>query len=172
MKMNPMRQIRIEKVTLNIGAGTDQELLKKGVKLLHNITGIEPVKTISDKRIPGWGVRPGLPLGCKITLRGPKAEEVLRKVLKAKENKLRKSCFDGNGNVAFGIHEYIDVPDLNYDASIGIIGFQINTTLMRPGLRIKYRKNERRKIGKSHVITQNDSMSFFNEKFNVTVEEE
>ena len=172
MKMNPMRQIKVEKVTLNVGAGNDQEVLKKGIKLLKNITGIEPVKTISDKRIPGWGVRPGLPLGCKITLRGPLAEDVLRKILKAKENKLRKSCFDPCGNVSFGIHEYIDVPDLNYDPSIGILGFQICTTLVRPGTRVKYRKNEKRKIGKTHLITQEDSMKFFNERFNVTVEEE
>ena len=172
MKMNPMKQIRIEKVTLNVGAGTDQELLKRGMKLLQNIAGIEPVKTISDKRIPGWGVRPGLPLGCKITLRGQQAEEVLRKVLKGKENKLKKSSFDDRGNVAFGIHEYIDVPDLNYDASIGIIGFQTCTTLTRPGMRVKYRKNERRKIGKSHLISQQDSIEFFNQKFGVVVEEE
>ena len=56
--MNPMKEIRIEKLTLNIGAGKDVELLKKGVKLIKHITGIEPVKTITQKRIPAlWWFR-------------------------------------------------------------------------------------------------------------------
>ena len=76
--MNSMKKIGIEKITFNIGAGTDQEKLKKGIMLLKNITGVEPVKTISEKRIPSWGVRPGLPVGCKVTLRGKKAEELVQ----------------------------------------------------------------------------------------------
>ena len=61
--MNKMREIRIEKITLNIGAGKDVGKLEKGVKLLKNITGINPVKTVTQKRIPTWGLRPGLPIG-------------------------------------------------------------------------------------------------------------
>ena len=53
--MNLMREIRIEKVTLNVGAGKDQDKLKKAQKLLKHITGIEPIKTITQKRIAGWG---------------------------------------------------------------------------------------------------------------------
>ncbi|AJF61381.1 TPA: 50S ribosomal protein L5 [Candidatus Woesearchaeota archaeon] len=170
--MNPMREIRIEKLTLNVGAGTDQEKLKKGMKLLKNITGIEPVKTITDKRIPGWGVRPGLPIGCKITIRREHARELLKRLLKAKDNRLPPGAFDSNGNVAFGIHEYIDIPGLEYDSAIGIIGFQVTITLSRPGHRVKYRKKLNRKLGKSHHITQQDSMDYFKKEFNVTTEEE
>jgi ATP-dependent Lon protease len=65
-----MQRIRIDKLTLNIGAGKDAPLLEKGVKLITQIAGVKPVKTITQKRIPGWGLRPGLPIGCKITLRG------------------------------------------------------------------------------------------------------
>ena len=57
---NPMRKIRIEKITLNIGAGKDEDILKRGLKLMQKITGVEPVKTITSKRIPSWGLRPGL----------------------------------------------------------------------------------------------------------------
>jgi len=67
--MNPMKVIRIEKITLNIGAGKDQNRLDKAKILLKHVTGIEPVKTVTKKRIPNWGLRPGLPIGCKITLR-------------------------------------------------------------------------------------------------------
>jgi large subunit ribosomal protein L5 len=169
--MNSMKTIRIEKLTLNVGAGTNQDTLKKGMKLLKNLTGIEPVKTISNKRIPAWGVRPGLPVGCKITLRGKENSALLKRLLASKENKLSKNCFDNEGNVSFGIHEYINVPELNYDASIGIIGFQVSITLQRPGFRIKNRRDMKRKVGKDHKITQEDSIAFFKENFNTSVEE-
>ena len=67
--MNSTRQISIEKVTLNIGAGKDQAKLEKGMKLINSIAGRPPVKTFTRKRIQEWGLRPGLPIGCKLTLR-------------------------------------------------------------------------------------------------------
>ncbi len=169
--MNVMKKIRIEKLTLNIGAGTSQERLKKGMKLIKNLAGIDPVKTTSDKRIPSWGVRPGLPIGCKLTLRKEKAKELLARLLKAKENKLNLSNFDNNGNVSFGIHEYIDVPGLSYDSEIGIMGFEASVTLSRPGFRVKYRKKQKSKPGKKHRITKEDSIGFFKKEFNIVVEE-
>ena len=76
--MNPMKTIKLEKVTLNIGAGKDQAKLEKGMLLLKNITNISPVKTFTKKRIPDWGIRPGLPIGCKLTLRKKKALDLLK----------------------------------------------------------------------------------------------
>ena len=58
--MNAMRQIGVEKVTLNIGAGKDQGKLEKGIKLIQTIAGHAPVKTFTKKRIQEWGLRPGL----------------------------------------------------------------------------------------------------------------
>ena len=87
--MNIMRNIKIEKITLNVGAGKDQVKLDKGIRLLKTITGIPPVKTKTNKRIPGWQLRPGLPIGCKITIRGKKAKEILIKLLGAKGNELK-----------------------------------------------------------------------------------
>lgn len=169
--MSVMKQIRIEKLTLNVGAGTDQELLKKGMKLIKNLTGTEPVKTITQKRIPSWGVRPGLPIGCKLTIRNKEQiEKLITRLLKAKENKLGENNFDSYGNVSFGIHEYIDVPELNYDSSIGIIGFQVTITLTRPGYRVKSRKKTQRKIGKTHLIKKEESIAFFKDKFKIMVE--
>ena len=170
--MSSMKDIRIEKVTFNIGAGKDQALLEKGISLLKNLTGVEPIKTITNKRIPSWGVRPGLPIGTKITIRDKaKIKDLLTRCLKAKENKLKKSCYDNNGNVAFGIHEYIDVPGLEYDPKIGIIGFQLCITLQRPGFSIKKKVIAPKLIGKKHKITQDDSITFMKEQFNVEVDE-
>ena len=167
--MNLMKNIRIEKLTLNIGAGKDQIKLEKGMKLIKNVTGLNPVKTFTKKRIPEWGLRPGLPIGCKITLRNKKANELLDVLLKAKDNKLKKSCF-GNGSVSFGIHEYINVPGVNYDPEIGVMGFQVCVTLERAGFRIKRRRIAKKSIAKNQIKTE-EAINFMKEKFNVEMEE-
>ena len=170
--MNPMKTIRIEKITLNVVAGKDQTRLEKGVLLLKNITGIEPVKTFTNKRIPTWGLRPGLPIGCKITLRKKPAEELLKRLLQAKNNKLKPTQFDSAGNVAFGIHEYVDIPGVAYDPKIKVMGLEVCVTLERPGFRVKRRKIHPQKISKHHQITQHDAITFMQQQFNVMVSEE
>ncbi len=170
--MNVMREIRIEKLTLNIGAGKNPELLKKGSKLFKNITGIEPVKTVTQKRIPNWGLRPGLPIGCKLTLRKKQAHELIPRLLEAKSRRLTANNFDGNGNISFGIHEYIDVPGVKYDPEIGVVGFQVCLTLERHGFRIKRRRLYRATIPHDHRISKEEAMKFMREKFNINVGDE
>jgi len=169
--MNPMQQTRIEKLTLNIGAGKDQTKLDKGVIVLKLITGIEPVKTITQKRIPTWGLRPGLPVGCKITLRKNKAIEVLKRLLEAKENILKPAYFDDSGNISFGIPEHIDIPGITYDPKIGVLGLQVCLTLEKPGYRIKKRKIEKKPIPKKHNVTKEEAMTFMQKTFNVKIGE-
>jgi len=170
--MNTMREIRIGKITLNVGVGKDQTKLEKGILLLRNITGINPVKTFTNKRIPSWGLRPGLPIGCKLTLRKKKAEEILSRLLDAKSNKLTMHQFDIGGNIAFGIHEYIDIPGVKYDPKIGISGLEVCVTLERPGFRIKKRRVMKRKVPKKHKITKEEAIEFMKTKFNVEVGDE
>ena len=167
--MNLMRDIKIEKITLNIGAGKDQTKLEKGILLLKHITGINPVKTFTNKRIPGWGLRPGLPIGCKLTLRKKLAEEILLRLFDAKSNKLNLHQFDNEGNVAFGIHECIDIPGFKYDPQVGIMGLEVCVTLQRPGFRIKKRGIMKRKIPKKHKITKEEAIEFIKKKFNVEI---
>ncbi len=171
--MNPIRNLEIEKLTLNIGAGKSQERLEKGVKLLRMLTGIDPVKTITKKRIPGWNLRPGLPVGCMITLRNGKlVSELISTFLKGKENLLEQLNFDNEGNVSFGIHEYIDIPTVKYSPEIGIMGFQICISLKRKGYRIKYRKEKRKKIPARQRITRGEAIKFMQDKFGVKIKEE
>src|SRR3989338_3523178 len=138
--INPMKNIRIEKVTLNIGAGKNQDVLEKGIKLVTSIAGIPPVKTFTNKRIPECGLRPGLPIGCKLTLRGETAAKMLKRLVYAKDNTLKRSQFDDYGNIAFGIPEYIDIEGVKYEPDIGMMGLEVCITLERPGFRIKKRK--------------------------------
>jgi large subunit ribosomal protein L5 len=170
--MNVMQTIGIEKVTLNVGCGKDQKLLDKAVKLLKNITGINPVKTLTQKRIPEWSLRPGLAIGTKITLRKKKATDLLIKLLNAKDNVLQDSHFNESGNVSFGIHEYIDIKDVKYDPEIGIIGLQVSITLKKPGFRIKKRKRQTKKIPKKHSISKEDAINFMKKQFNIKIGEE
>lgn len=169
--MNPMRQIRVDKVTLNIGAGKDSKLLEKGMRLIKNITGTNPVKTITQKRIPGWGLRPGLPIGCKLTIRGPEAEKLIKRLLVAKDNRLSPKNFDDAGNISFGIPEYIDIDGAEYDPEIGIIGLQACITLSRPGYRIRFRNIRPQKLKKQRII-RDEAIGFMQERFKTTVEAE
>jgi len=165
--MNQMQEARIEKVTLNIGSGKDQTRLDKGVMLLKAITGIEPIKTVTQKRIAAWGLRPGLPIGCKITLRKKQAIEVLKRLLEAKENLLEERYFDELGNISFGLKEYIDIPGVKYDPKIGIIGLQVCVTLQKPGYRIKYRVQKKKKIPRKHQVNKKEAIDFMQKSFGV-----
>ncbi len=166
-----MREVKIEKITLNVGAGKDQAKLEKGMLLLKSIASIAPIKTYTSKRIPEWGLRPGLPIGCKLTIRKTAAEELLKRLLDAKENKLKKSQFDKEGNMSFGIHEYIDISGVKYDPQIGIMGLEVCVTLERPGFRIKRRSFKIRKIPSKHKITKEEAIEFIKKKFNVEIED-
>jgi large subunit ribosomal protein L5 len=167
-----MRSIRIEKITLNIGAGREQKVLEKGIVLLKHITGISPVKTKTNKRIQGWGLRPGLPIGCKVTLRKQQARALLKKLLSAKENQLRETNFDEHGNISFGIPEYVDIDGVKYDPNIGMMGLQASITLERPGYRVKKRKIQKRKISHRHKVTKEEAIKFMSKEYGTRVGEE
>src|SRR3989338_7070332 len=172
MSMATMRDVRIEKITLNIGCGKDQTRLDKGVELLKSITGVVPVKTFTQKRIQEWGLRPGLPIGCKVTLRKQAARELLKRLLDAREFKLENSQFDDNGNVSFGIHEYIDIPGVKYDPKIGIMGLQVCVTLERPGFRIKRRVIRSAKVPKKQRIPKGEAIQFMSKEYSIKMGEE
>jgi large subunit ribosomal protein L5 len=166
-----MKTIKVEKLTLNFGSGKEQAKLDKGVKLIQHIAGVAPVKTVTNKRIPNWGLRPGLPVGCRITLRGEKAMELIPRLLKAKKDLLAASCFDGRGNISFGIPEYIEIPGVEYDPKIGIMGLQASITLKRPGYRVKSRRMKPSKVGKKQMITKEEAMDYMKKQFSIAVGE-
>ena len=170
--MNAMKNIRIGKVTLNIGAGKDQAKLEKGLVLLNAVANATPIKTITNKRIQEWGLRPGLPIGCKLTLRKYNAVKMIPRLLDAVDNKLREKQFDNNGNIAFGIHEYMEIPGVKYNPKIGIMGLEVCITLERPGYRIKRRRLLARKIPARHRIAKQEAIDFMATNFNTRVGDE
>lgn len=168
--MNPMEQVKISKVTVNIGVGQGGEELLKAEKLLTNITGQKPVRTYSKVTNPEFGIRKRQPIGCKVTLRKQKAVDTAKLILEGIDRKISASQFDGQGNVSFGIQEHIDIPGMRYDPDIGIFGMDVAITFEKPGYRIKRRKIQNRKIPTKHQITKEETMEFMKETFQVKIE--
>ena len=158
---NPMRKIKIEKVVLSVGA-TAQEL-EKGVKLLKYLTGKKPSKMRSRKRIPAFGVRPGLEVGAVVTIR-KNPEEILKRMLDAENNQLRKKQISEN-NFSFGIKEYIEIPGVEYQRDIGIMGLDVTVVFKRTGRRIRLKKIKQGKIPKKQKITKQEIIKFMEDKF-------
>ncbi len=167
--MNIMKTVRIEKVTLNMGVGQVGDELKKAEEILKRISNSKPVQTESVTRNPTWGLRPGLKIGVKVTLRGKKAEQFLQNAFLAKDKQLNAKSFDKLGNFGFGIKEYIDLPGTKYDPKLGIRGLDVVVTLERPGYRVKKRKILQQPIGKRHWVTKSEAVQFIQEKFGVEV---
>jgi large subunit ribosomal protein L5 len=166
MDENKMREIKVEKVTLNIGCGNDADKLKRAEKLFHNIADQKHVITLTRKRTT-FGMTKRNPIGVKVTLRKEKAVKFLIGALSAIEKELKEKQIN-DGNFSFGIKEYIDLPNTNYDPEVGMMGMDVCVTLERPGFRIK-RKLKGSKIGKKHLITKNETIEWLKKNFEVNV---
>ncbi len=166
---NSMKEIRIASVTVNMGVGQSGDELKRAQTIMEKITGVKSVQTKCKVRQPTWGLKPGLPIGCKCTLRKKKAEAFLHDALAAKGNSLNEKSFDNAGNFGFGIHEYIDMPGTKYDPKLGIRGFDVLVSLERRGYRVKRRKIRQGKVALHHVISKKDAVGFLAKKFNVEI---
>lgn len=166
-----MRKVKLEKITVNIGAGETGEKLKKAKTIIERITGRKATLTKARKRVQTFGIRKGDTIGVKVTLRGKAAEEFLRNALDAVDFKLSKRSIDKNGNFAFGIKEYIDFPGAKYDPSIGIIGFDVCGTMTRPGKRVELRRRLKSKIKHTHKVTPEETEQFLKDNFKVNIYE-
>ncbi len=169
MTVHKMREIAVEKVTLNISVGNDQDALERATTLLEHITGVEPVETEATERVPEWGIRPGLPIGCKITLRGDDATELLPDLLAAREHELPESCVDNHGNISFGIDEYIDIENVEYNPDVGMMGLQVSITLQRPGYRLKDRRSRSSQLPDKQRVKHDEAVAFLEDTYDVVV---
>lgn len=159
---NKMKEIRIEKVTLNIGCGDDKGRIEKAQKLLQMLTNKKPVVTKSKTRST-FGMAKGRPIGVKVTLRKKNAEEFFNSLLKSVDF-TKISQLDDHGNISFGVKEYIDLPNIRYSPEIGMLGMNVAVTLERPGYRVKRRRVMKAIIGKKHMINKNDTIDWLKQR--------
>ena len=88
--MNVMRKLKIAKVVLNIGVGEAGERLGKAESVLEKISGCKPTRTLSKSTNRDLGIRLGMPIGCKVTLRGKAADKIIKEYINCREDFLVK----------------------------------------------------------------------------------
>jgi large subunit ribosomal protein L5 len=169
MADNPMKELDIEKVVVNISVGASGEPLDNAMTILRQVTGQQPAQRTAKQTIRQWGIRKGEPIACMVTLRGKRADAFLKKAFIAVGNRVNERSFDNNGNFAFGIKEHIDIPGTRYDPNLGITGMDVMVSLARPGYRVSRRKRARSKVGTSHRVNPSEAISYIQELYGVKV---
>jgi len=132
---NVMQVPKIERIVINIGVGEaiqNPKALDGAVNDLTTIAGQKPVVTRAKKSIAGFKLREGMPIGCKVTLRGDRMYEFLDRLINLSLPRVRDfrgispEAFDGRGNFSLGIKEQTIFPEIEYDKIDKIRGLEVN----------------------------------------------
>ena len=125
---------RLEKIVVNMGIGdavSNSKVLDDAVAEMQAITGQKPVVTKAKKSIASFKLREGMPIGCKVTLRGERMYEFLDKLISISLPRVRdfhginENAFDGRGNYTLGVKEQLIFPEINFDNIKKIRGMDI-----------------------------------------------
>ena len=131
---NPMEIPKLEKIVINIGVGeatTNAKVVDAAASDLAAITGQKPIICKAKKSLAAWHIREGMPLGCKVTLRGEKMYEFLDRLINIALPRVRDfrgisaQSFDGRGNYAFGVKEQLIFPEVDYEKIDKLRGMDI-----------------------------------------------
>ena len=125
---------KVTKVTLNMGVGeamNDKKLLERAVEDMTLIAGQTPLVTKARKSVANFKIRDGMPIGCKVSLRGDRMYDFLQRLIgiaiprERDFRGLETKSFDGRGNYSMGIKEHIIFPEIDYDKVDKIRGMDI-----------------------------------------------
>ena len=131
---NVMEIPKLDKIVVNMGVGEAKEnakLLEAAVKDMEAITGQKVVTTKAKNAVANFKIREGMPIGCKVTLRGEKMYEFADRLINLALPRVRdfrglsKDSFDGRGNYTLGVKEQLIFPEINYDKVFKIRGMDI-----------------------------------------------
>ena len=168
---NPMKKPYLEKIVLNIGVGSGGEELERASTVLETIAGKTPVKTLSRKNVKEFNLRKGRPIGTMVTIRGEEAEKLLKRLLIVTNNKILRKSFDNYGNFGFGITEHITIPGIDYDTEIGIWGLNVVGRIVRPGMRVRFRRKNKAKVPSHHYVSRDETQYFLKKTYGVDIVE-
>lgn len=132
--------------------------------MLEQLTGQTPVTSKAKYTVRTFGIRRNEKIAVHVTIRGPKAEEILERGLKVKEYELRRRNFSDMGHFGFGIQEHIDL-GARYDPGIGIFGMDFYVVMGRPGFRVARKKIKYGRVGHGHKVSKEDTMGWFKQRF-------
>jgi large subunit ribosomal protein L5 len=125
---------RFEKIVVNMGVGAasqDAKALDAAMEDMATITGQKPMITRAKKSIAGFKIRQGMPIGCKVTLRGDRMWEFFDRLLSTALPRIRDfrgvnpASFDGRGNYSMGVDEQLIFPEIDYDKVERVRGMDI-----------------------------------------------
>jgi large subunit ribosomal protein L5 len=125
---------KVEKIVINMGVGDSKEnskLLDAAVKDLTTITGQKAIVTKAKKSVSNFKIRQGMPIGCKVTLRGTKMYEFADKLFNVALPRVidfkvvSGKAFDGRGNYSLGVKEQLIFPEIEYDKVEKVRGMDI-----------------------------------------------
>ncbi len=131
---SPMQVPRVEKVVINMGVGEavqNPKVLDGAMQDLALISGQKPAVTRAKKSIAGFKLRAGMPIGCKVTLRGDRMYYFLDKLINIALPRVRDfrgvspKSFDGRGNYSLGLKEQLIFPEIDYDKVDKVRGMDV-----------------------------------------------